>query len=415
MSMNDNFCSIRIVFSLLLISLLPPFLMVMGNQSSLAVGLLLCSLLVFLINFRNVYFKSLKINLIYKIFSFAFIIFFYCVIPYFYYGDSKALTLIPFLPVLAAAYLFSRTLVFASEIDLNKSIFFCFFILIFIGWLGFFTGGGVGPYSGYIKAVPPFAEQSHYALSVGFFALSSLLLSGLFFSLFIIFNLFVLAFLFPSLTLLLFAMISFLLYFLRFGKKRFVFFVVLFCLLFFSLISWISANIHYFGDRLKFDAATNLTTLVWFQGWDLAYSNLIRSYGLGVGAQRLGLSEDQLVGTTYEIYRLYGAQYNLEDGGFLASKIISEFGVLGIVFVLYCSCKICGYFLKLVSFGGRDAKTFVNDKAKIFYGLLIAFLVEMFFRGYGYYSPGVFLALSVSMALSERSKKLAVRNSACQE
>ncbi|MFT8211578.1 MAG: hypothetical protein ACMZI0_15200 [Symbiopectobacterium sp.] len=60
---------------------------------------------------------------------------------------------------------------------------------------------------------------------------------------------------------------------------------------------------------------------------------LFDTYGLGLGFQMAGTNGVGEYG--YKIYVLSGMDLNRFDGGFLASKIVSEFGVIGVSPCLY--------------------------------------------------------------------------------
>ncbi|MEC5325826.1 hypothetical protein [Aurantimonas sp. A3-2-R12] len=144
----------------------------------------------------------------------------------------------------------------------------------------------------------------------------------------------------------------------------------------------------YLADRLSISPQSkNLTVLVFLQGWEDAYRSLIETGGAGRGFQSMGTSEP---GPIAERIRSIAHMYkNRNDGGSLAPKIVSEFGYIGIGVVaallgagVYAFCNLA-----------------VADRAKIeplraiSYCFIVSLVVELFLRGYGYFSPGVFLAI----------------------
>jgi hypothetical protein len=126
---------------------------------------------------------------------------------------------------------------------------------------------------------------------------------------------------------------------------------------------------------------------------------LVTTKGLGIGFQMLGMSDTIESSFTETIREFAVKDYNLFDGGLLAAKVISEFGIIGVFFILYYI-----YFIfKFIIYSNKswhkiknnNNSTYINKLKKrlLFLGILFGFLVEVFLRGYGYFSPGVFLVL----------------------
>jgi hypothetical protein len=145
----------------------------------------------------------------------------------------------------------------------------------------------------------------------------------------------------------------------------------------------------YFLDRLAIsDTSNNLSALVYLQGLYDAYYSLEATNYLGLGFQLLGTQPPSELSLT--IQTIAGTELNREDGSFLAAKILAEFGILGVIFIIY--------YLK-ISFQAviflRKQIFLINDrrdlKHQLVAAIIFAFSVELFVRGTGYFSPGVFL------------------------
>ena len=118
-------------------------------------------------------------------------------------------------------------------------------------------------------------------------------------------------------------------------------------------------------DKIKIitfkELETYLSGLVWINGWVMAYDNLVYSNFLGLGFNNMGinpnagLSFPSHLGYSYDIL-------NAEDGSFLASKLVSEFGLIGVLILLVLS-YICALEILL---------DFVRLKMKILTTLIIS-------------------------------------------
>ncbi len=153
----------------------------------------------------------------------------------------------------------------------------------------------------------------------------------------------------------------------------------------------------YFTDRLgRNDESRSLTFLVYTQGWQQAAIALKETNGIGVGFQRFGQESAGAVAVRIEEY--FGQEYNRKDGSNLGSKIIGEFGLLGLA-VCISMVLYAGYsLLKLRRYeGGRRVRYF----DLVCMSLSGMFIIEVAFRGMSYFSPILYLyCYSVSRAMS---------------
>lgn len=150
-------------------------------------------------------------------------------------------------------------------------------------------------------------------------------------------------------------------------------------------------NLRYFLDRLDFSGTDNLSALVFIQGWELMFESLGRSQMWGLGFQQLGVHGTEAA-SSYLIFALLQSDSNLLDGGFVAAKLVSEFGILGI-----------GITILLVVLGARSflvlrrmaASTEPPRQTDLFiHGVRLAFLVELMVRGTGYFTGSIVLLIA---------------------
>ena len=76
----------------------------------------------------------------------------------------------------------------------------------------------------------------------------------------------------------------------------------------------------------------NASAIVWLNGWSQAYETFPETYGLGLGFNQMGCGDFVGIGRFSEHIRLWthGVVLNWNDGSFAASKLVSEFGLVGI-------------------------------------------------------------------------------------
>lgn len=153
----------------------------------------------------------------------------------------------------------------------------------------------------------------------------------------------------------------------------------------------------------------NLSSLVYLQGWEDGVNNLIRSNGLGVGFNMMGCFPFQESTARVKIISIYGIRgLNDQDGSFLASKIISEFGIFGVFFLLYLILTI----FKINSFN-RTLQNKQNHidcqnlaSRKMLSILLFSSVLIMFTRSAGYFASPFFLVITCLGAISHVKNRL---------
>ncbi|NOR54697.1 MAG: hypothetical protein GQ531_00665 [Sulfurovum sp.] len=405
-----NTYDLNLIFSILLISLLPSFIFVAFNSTSLAAGILASSLFILLLNYKSLI--GLRISLLTLSLFLIVVITLFITVSYFYIVESipKPFYSMVILVVFLSAFVLAQKLLKINYQALSNSMLLVILVLLILGWLKLFFIPPCCHYDMFEKPVFPFSEESHYALVIGIIAVAYAFSGKLIWVFFIGVNILLLALLFPNLTLLVFSLLIFFASLFRLKPIYFKSFILLVPVLIMIIWTLFISNSEYFSSRLNFEDTKNLTTLVFLQGWDMAYLNLVETHGLGLGFQMLGSSATYFSSLTDEIVNIADNELNFSDGGLLAAKVIAEFGVIGIIVIV----SYVYFLLKFIFYGNQiwlkihlshDQNYIQELKKKLFLsGILFGFLVEVFLRGYGYFSPGVFLALVAIFYLFSNSK-----------
>lgn len=152
------------------------------------------------------------------------------------------------------------------------------------------------------------------------------------------------------------------------------------------------------------DAVENISSLVYLQGWQDVWANLIRTNGLGLGFNMMGCTPLPEVDAREILAKLFEIELNSEDGSFIFSKFVSETGVFGILLI----CVIVWWFIRLIKEIRKlpfDAK---NDVIFIQTGLIFLFIFTMVERGGGYFNAAMLLwvvAISASVKWYKGSRR----------
>lgn len=143
----------------------------------------------------------------------------------------------------------------------------------------------------------------------------------------------------------------------------------------------------------------NLSSLVWLNGFSMAGNYFALTKGLGVGFNSMGCSSDFRFYGNYmdQIFALSDSTLNILDGSFIASKFISELGIIGILIVIFLTLKSM-----IILFIGMSTRySFINeDRIKVAGAILT--IVFLYIRGGGYFQLGFFIALSMLFSLSNK-------------
>lgn len=127
---------------------------------------------------------------------------------------------------------------------------------------------------------------------------------------------------------------------------------------------------------------TYLSGLIWVNGWIMAYDNLIYSNYLGLGFNNMGINEN--AGLTLSKTSTYDpALLNAQDGSFLASKIISELGIFGIIILFYLTLKSIKNIFTFIANQNKELDTYIYISLKFTSSILL--LSYLYVRGIGYF------------------------------
>lgn len=284
-----------------------------------------------------------------------------------------------FMIMIFSAYFLSNVLIRLKEDDINQIInsILIFFVFSFLCYfIPFFQRSGL------TKSIFPFNEPSHFALyALPFIYFKILTLRKPMFVFLMMLIIITVSILLKNLTILLGCAFIFLLYY-RLKSA------ILLPFVFYFLLYYV--DVSYFAERLNFSKqTTNTSVLVFIQGWELAIESLRKTNGWGIGFQQLGFV-DMHSNARDVIYRLIGQDMNVTDAGLTAPKIISEFGVFGIIGIALYLWKSFFLVLKLPKI--RDKRFLL---AVSFY---LSFLIDLFVRGIGYFNtPFLFFLTSLFM------------------
>jgi hypothetical protein len=144
----------------------------------------------------------------------------------------------------------------------------------------------------------------------------------------------------------------------------------------------------YIANRIVFsENMPNLSNLVLLQGWERAWLALQETNGLGLGFQQFGVWGP--MGNVQDlIFAMAGDNLNMNDGGTTASKLVAEFGIFGIglLFGWIVWWRQASSFLRTALRGREQPAVLVFMNVSI-----VTLGVELWVRGVGYFSIGVFL------------------------
>lgn len=399
-----NKSSSILFFSILSILTLPSFFYVALSQSSLTVGILIAIFFSILFNFKLIV-KKVTTKTVF-IYMYLFLLH-YLIIIFIHFNTVDSKYFLSFFILMI--FFIASLLLYTKIISMNKDHFtftikYLSYIMISFGILSLLVKIDFFNYNNYSKSIFPYAEPSHFVLAISPFLIFLGLVHNTFIRLLLVVLVFLLAISYKSLLLMaLSLMMSFIYYSNNLKKIMILLLSVSFIFLF------IFDNNKYFSDRVDFSNENrNLTVLVYKQGLEESYNNLFNTYGIGVGFQRLGQTPPLNISEL--IFSLAGEYKNRNDGGFLASKVIGEFGILGLSVVLLYIFQFINSFIFISR--TLKSKLIIDPKLLFAHSIVLGFFIEMFGRGYGYFSPGVIL-IFVAVLILQFYKIKNLRNDYC--
>jgi hypothetical protein len=234
----------------------------------------------------------------------------------------SGLSLIIVVLLILAASGLASVIASISDNAINQSVWFVFYFFCIVVGAYFFDLGPTGAHEK-AKNIFPFNEPSLFTLSFMPFFIYSCVYSSAFYRYVIIFVVLAVAMTIQNMTLVVGCLI-----------------VVFICMnykaaLLSLFMAWVAASqfdlAYFFNRAIISPDSNNLSALVYLQGWQLIGESFERTMGIGMGFQQLGVLPTE-VPASYAINSLIGGDdLNLKDGGFLLSKLLSEFGWFGIL------------------------------------------------------------------------------------
>jgi len=330
------------------------------------------------------------------------LLFFHALIFTFYeISLSKTLSILLVLAMLIGSSSLSAVLEEASNKEIKAFLLFWCAIACVLGFVSPLLDVTILNYSTFEKAVYPFSEPSHYVLSFSGFFLALGLTSNFYRRVILTLILVALALVIESTLLLAVALGFYLLFFARGVRIRQH--LILMIVLFSGFIALRGYDFSHFLERVDFAGDNqNLSALVYLQGWQELWLALENTKWVGYGFQNMGTTEPGSYADL--IFSIWGDYKHRANGSFLASKIVAEFGIVGIIAVFVYLV----FFIKSMLFvinisrpvhrSGRAAKGSSDAAQLLAHSMIIVFFFELFARSVGYFSFGV-VALFFSIFL----------------
>jgi heme/copper-type cytochrome/quinol oxidase subunit 4 len=306
-----------------------------------------------------------------------------------------AASLIPLVLLLGGGLALGTAMRDASERTVARAVRLSFWVLCIIGLCG--AVGLQPPHVGkFPKSTFPFTETSHFVLAFApvYLYMCATARRGRR-DLWLLLG-FALALVLKSATLLAVAVVAALI------CRRFV--IVLVSVLIVAAAG-LTVQFKYFTARAALsDDSSNLSALVYLEGWEMLDDSLVRSHGWGVGFEQLGLRGSNVPAAAAIRSLIEGEDLNLKDGSFVLAKVGSEFGAAGLVLVALYALFALKCLLALRSGRGSLNQQFARS-------VILAYWVDMFVRGTGYFSQSTFLFVAACLALAPAGGLLALRRS----
>ena len=390
------------IFSVLAIFLLlPPFVFFTFGTSSQAPGVILASFFILaLAPSKLIYFKPDRhfTTAIILLSSFLVLIIIHGMIAWYVQANDLwriVSSVIGAFVCGIAAIIMASTLFKAPDDVIVSAISRFFLVLVALALLGFLQ---IRPYEpAFVASNPifPFTEPSHLALVLVPISLATCVFSRSWKKIIIIATLLLIAFFLRSLSLLVGVMII--------GAVCLPLRLIIpGVVIIFALIE--SVDLEYFSQRLDFSVNnSNLSNLVYLQGWELLSDSLTRSWGWGIGFQQLGIGQYSSPISDI-VFQIIQSNASIRDGSFTFSKFSSEFGIFGlsisIVFVIIVVRNALELRRSSLGTTGHSAGLII---ARAF---LVAGLVEFFVRGIGYFSATMIMIIAAIIFLFRQGKLL---------
>ena len=379
-----NIRELKIYFVIILILFLPEGLIVNLNFSSISVGSLFSYLILIVILQTGNFPKLFSNRNYYSFYIITTLIIITSLVSgslvhnnfnYSRFFQSFFLLII----MIYSAYLLANRLYDLNNIEIDrllKKIAITLILLTPVTLLNWHVLNGLLSVGEVAKRMIFFTEPSHYAfISAPFFIyylLSSSKKNFIFFSLSLLFS----AIFLENITLTIPLLIGL---FIR-NKKSFLSFIVLSILILpFFVLFLNTLNTKVLG---LFDPeSSNLSVLVYLQGWQYIVSSFEKFLGAGIGFQQLG--QVKLDSSAQTFLELMNNPLNQNDGAFLFSKLTVEFGIIGIILTYYYIKNLIPIYLNIKKIKHLYWNLFLSST-------YISLLILLFVRNSSYFNPAIF-------------------------
>jgi hypothetical protein len=291
-------------------------------------------------------------------------------------------SIVPLVLVFWSAYALGRTLDASTNAAINGAVRICFAVFCLIAAVAV-ARVSPGSSDAYFKPVFPFSEPSYFALAfVPLLMYRCVTSAGARRVLMLLIGL-AAAVLLQNLTLLLGCLLT---AFISFRPMAVILLTVPLA------VTAMQLDLSYYLARLNLSSETqNLSSLVYVQGWQLIAESLSRSGGWGLGFQQLGVQGTN-VWAAGIIYDLTSGYSNLLDGGFTFAKLVSEFGVIGLVLTLLYLLT-AQRAIRALRFTARHRGS-PNAALTLSRCIIASFVLELFVRGSGYFAGTTMLMVA---------------------
>ncbi|NHC48156.1 hypothetical protein G9H65_02310 [Cytophagaceae bacterium 50A-KIRBA] len=226
-----------------------------------------------------------------------------------------------------------------------------------------------------------FTEPSHYSVVASPFFIYYIISSHKFKSILFAVSLLICASLIENFTLILPIAIAIFILDRKIFTALVVFAIILLPIFGPSFIEYISQR--YLGV-LEGGDGSNISSLVYLQGWDYVFASIKSFNGLGIGFQQLG--EIRIESASQDILEYMGYPLNQNDGSFLFSKFFVEVGWIALILVIIILKQILISAKRISKYRkGRDIiRIFISTT-------YLSFLIPLFIRNSSYFNAAVFI------------------------
>ncbi len=321
--------------------------------------------------------------------------------------DRALLSLIVINLIILVTDTVARNALLMSADAFDRTITQLAVLLLILGFLSFVTSGIAFHILGLPSSIPPFSEPSHFTLALTPFAIYGLasrnrriILLSLTFIPFMILEVYSSVFL---ILIVIITLIRVPIWLVPIAILGLIYLTDVILLLTQSILA--GYGLEYYLDRLTFGYSENLSVLVYQQGIDLVKSAFTAEYLLGFGFQQLGTSDLGFDSTSRIQEILGGSIINTRDGSFLVAKLFGEFGILAVTMVAPLGFMIVVAFRNIQKhYTGRNR---LAPQILFAYCCIYGFIIELIFRGIGYFSLGGTLLFCALFTLSrfKRAKR----------